>query len=50
MIVNEIEKLIPSWILNSEIYSVTITDLEGKYIYIQTKFFTKDFHLLQMIL
>lgn len=33
MITSEIEKLIPSWILNSEIYSVTITDLEGKYIY-----------------
>ena len=32
MLQNDIKKLLPSWILNSSTYSVSITDLEGKYI------------------
>ena len=34
----EIEKLIPSWILNSNNYYLAITDLEGKYIYVNPIF------------
>jgi len=34
----EIEKLIPTWIINSNTYYLAITDLEGKYIYVNSIF------------
>ena len=34
----EIKKLIPSWLLNSDLYSVVATDLEGNYSFINEAF------------
>lgn len=41
MLKNDIKKLLPSWILNSSTYSVSITDLEGKYIFINEVFYDR---------
>jgi PAS domain S-box-containing protein len=41
MLKNDIKKLLPSWILNSSTYSVSITDLEGKYIFINEVFYNR---------
>jgi PAS domain S-box-containing protein len=38
---SEIKALLPRWILNSSTYSVSITDLEGKYIFVNNVFYER---------
>jgi PAS domain S-box-containing protein len=42
----ELKALIPSFLLHSEIYSVVITDLEGRYIFFTNEVFKKRFAFL----
>ncbi|MFY8187190.1 MAG: hypothetical protein ACOVLC_04455 [Flavobacterium sp.] len=36
-----IQKLLPSWIVNSSTYSVSVTDLDGKYLFVNQVFYNR---------